>query len=122
MKILLITLLITTAASARQYIQCSDMNSWDRTVINLDGEESTLFMTTGLQDPDELRVLKELNFVAEDEFVTTYKTDGQIEEIVTIPNEFIGVATSYLEVEITLRNIQSNHEVTKSLGCFSSIY
>jgi len=122
MKALLITLLLTTAANARQYIQCADSYSWDRTVINLDGEDSTLFMTTGLHDPDELRILKDLEFVAQGESFVTYKTAGLIEETVVIPNEFVGIASNYFQVEIKQRNTQSNYEVTKSLGCFSSIH
>ncbi len=122
MKTLLIALLLSTAASARQYIQCADSNSWDRTVINLDGENSTLFMTTGVHDPDELRILKDLDFVGTDESFTTYKTAGVIEETVVIPNESIGVASSYFEVEITLKNTQNQAQRTRSVGCFSSIH
>lgn len=127
MKSLLVLMYLVAAQSAfaRQYIQCASHNSWDRSVINLDGEKSTLFLTNGVHLPpeDQLRVLKSLYYTSADESFTYYETrDGQILEKVQIPNEVIGQYSDYFEVVMTLTMVSSGYSQDQSLSCYSAIY
>lgn len=122
-SIFLITLLCSQLSFARQYIQCADHHSWDRAVINLDGERSTLFMTNGVHLPDEVRVLKKLNLVEQNEFSVTYATnEGSIIDRVYIPLLVLNRASQSFEVDMEHINTQNNYSQTRQMGCFSSIY
>jgi hypothetical protein len=123
MKLLFVLIALTAAtAHARQYIQCSDAQSWDRMVINLDGDDSTLFMTTGLQDPDALNILKPLKLVDVTSSHHFFKTEGDIQELIQITSSDLGVASQYFDIMITYTNVISGQTSTKQMGCFSSLY
>ena len=122
MKFLLALLITLSTAHARQYIQCADSQSWDRTVINLNGDESTLFMTTGVHDTDALNILKPLKLVEITGTHHYFGTDGVIQEFIELKNEDFGRASQYFEVNFTIKNMNSGESRTKTLGCFSSIY
>ena len=126
MKIALIALLVTLSAQARQYMQCAPFNSTstNRMVINLDGADSTLFMTSGLltdwdMEP-EIRVLKDLNFDSSDESFHTYSTEGEVVESVKIPSEVIGEYSNFFLVEVTHTSETQSRSV--EMSCFSSLY
>jgi hypothetical protein len=122
MKYLTIVLLITALnASARQYIQCAVSDSFDRAVINLDGENSTLFMTTGVHDPNEIRVLKKLRL---DEVTTTHhfyiSHDQNSTETLMIPNEIIGeYASSFV---VNFNHERNDYQFSRDMYCYSAIY
>lgn len=127
MKTILIFLLfvISVAAHSRQYIQCADNDSWDRVVINLNGDRSTLFMTNGVHLPDEDRVdvLKPLSLAQQDAYETTYKTSqGRILEYVKIPNAMLGVASNYFEISMGHLDQEGRLLHARVMGCFSSVY
>ena len=122
MKLLLAALLLSMSVHARQYIQCSDANSWDRMVVNLDAENSTLFMTTGVHDPDALNILKDLKLAASNESFHIYETQGEIIESIEIPNEFIDVYANYFLVQMTLTNSSTGSSRTRQMSCFSALY
>jgi hypothetical protein len=123
MKISLILLTLSTLAFGRQYIQCAHSNSWDRMVINLDGEASTLFLTTGVHDPNELRVLKDLYLQSEGDDFTVYETrDGAVKEEVEIENQYLNRALGYFPVTFTMTKVDTGYSQTFELGCFSSIH
>ncbi len=118
-------LLLSVSVSARQYIQCSEADSYSTNgfVINLNGDDSTYFATNGVHLPDEHRILKDLFFVGVNDEVHTYETkEGPIRELINIPTEFIGKATSYLPVELVLTRLSDNYTRSFELSCFSSVY
>ncbi len=120
---LLVTLLTVQIANARQYIQCADYDSWDRAVINLDGEKSTLFMTNGVHLPDEIRVLKKLNFEGQNDYAAIYATnEGPIIDRVFIPLLVLNRASQSFEVDMEHINTQNNYSQTRQMGCYSAIY
>lgn len=123
-KFLLIMMMaFSFSAFSRVYIQCADMDSWDRAVINLNGEESTLFMTNGVHMPDELRILKDLNLVSETELELIYETQqGNIKDVVYIPVKEMIQSPSYFSVVLEHINMNSGHSHDRKLSCFSSIY
>lgn len=124
MKILIVLLfvILNTSAFARQYIQCAHENSWDRMVINLDGDQSTLFMTSGVHLPDAVNVLKVLNFIDADQNNHYYETTGDVYEEIIISNDFINKALSNFEVIIKIIDTKSNYQREAKVSCFSSIY
>lgn len=126
MKLMIIFgLLLSSSAFARQYIQCADSNSFERAVINLNDNQSTLFMTNGVHLPDEQRVevLKDLNEVNTDENFTTFETNlGNVQDILKIPTAIIGEFSSYFQVELTHKRIDSGYERSRVMSCYSAIY
>ena len=116
---------VLNLAQARQYIQCADRDSWDRAVINLDGENSTLFMTNGVHLPpgDEIRELKRLLFVGKDKSYARFETrSGSVSDQVMIPLEALGVASNSFQVILGHKNLQNGYERERVLGCFSSVF
>lgn len=125
LSILLILLVISAPAMARQYIQCGVTNSWDGAVINLDGDNSTLFMTNGVHLPDEDRIdlLKDLYFDSKNETHTVYVTDqGKIKDVVKVPNNVIGKYSSSFEVIMGHVNTENGYSRERVMYCFSAIY
>ena len=123
MKILILLITLSTLAFGRQYIQCAHSNTWDRTVINLDGDQSTLFLTTGVHDPNELRILKDLYLQSKGDDFTVFETrDGLIKEEVEIENQYLDRALDYFPVTFSMTKVDSGYSQTFELGCFSSIH
>lgn len=124
---ILLALTFSGLSYGRQYIQCGslDANSWDRMVINLNGEESTLFMTNGVHLPpnEEIRVLKKLVYVETTETSTIYTaTDANVIETVTIPNEFINVYSNFFLVNINMERISDGYARNFDVSCYSALY
>jgi hypothetical protein len=91
-------------------------------VINLNGDESTLFMTTGVHDPDALNILKPLKLVDMTSTHHVFETEGEIKEQIALLNEDFGRASQYFSVLMTLINTNSGESKSREMGCFSSIY
>lgn len=124
-SIFLISLLLSSSVFARQYIQCGDRNSWDGAVINLDEDNSTLFMTNGVHLPDEDRVemLKDLFFDSKDQTHSTFITNqGKIKDYVKVPNNKLGKYSSSFEVIMGHLNTENNYSYERVMYCFSAIY
>lgn len=109
-------LLVALNAEARTYIQCAGTAD-DRTVINLDGENSTLFMTTGLADPDEIRVLKELIFLQESDAGVEYVTADETLHVL-VPKHAVDRIVNGFEVILTF--LDADQEYAQS--CFSNVF
>ena len=125
MKILalLSVMAFSLPAMARVYIQCADSNSWNRAVINLNGDESTLFMTNGVHLPNELRVLKDLSLVAESADELVYETnDGNIKDVVFIPVRDMQSSPNYFQVDLQHTRISSGYSQIRVMSCFSSTH
>ena len=63
MKVFIVSfLIITNVFGAHQYIQCSstNMDTTDMAVISLSETKNTLFLSSGVGNPEEIRVLKEI--------------------------------------------------------------
>lgn len=115
--ITLIALLIfSLPAFSRQYIQCGARDSFNGAVINLDGDNSSLFMTNGVHLPDSDRVdmIKELVFHSEDTQFQNHITTGDRAIMVSIPQSVIGKYSSSFSVFFS-------HNIGE-MFCFSAIY
>ena len=123
---ILIALLCTTAAHARQYIQCAEDYTFNRVVINLDGDNSTIFLTNGVHRPDEQRVIKDLKYITTKDSNVIYSTfEGSSKETILIPEQFINVASNYFQIEMQVEvilksNFQKYYDM--KLSCFSSLH
>jgi hypothetical protein len=121
----LCALTLSTASFAHQYIQCAslDVNSWDRAVINLDGPKSTLFMTTGVHDPNELRILKPISLLSVVGDKTIYQAKDQYSvETITLPTAIIGQYSSDFLVTIDFDAVSGNVQMSQEMSCYSAIY
>jgi hypothetical protein len=124
-SIVFLLFLVTSTAFARQYIQCSDLDSWDRAVVNLNGDASTLFMTNGVHLPDDeqINVLKALYFSENTTTHAVFVTDeGSVKDIIKVPLKAIGQYSSYVEVIFAHQNINSGYTYERVMYCFSAIY
>lgn len=114
---------LSLQAQARQYIQCAHAHSYDRMVINLDGDQSTLFLTTGVHDPNELRILKDLFLVeAGDDFHVYATNEGPVKEEIIIEKQYIDQALGYFTIDFKMTKLDDNYSQSFSLGCFSSLH
>lgn len=114
-------MLVSSSAFARQYIQCAASDSWDRAVINLNGDKSTLFMTNGVHQDDEIRVLKKLFFVGNNGQDALFETrDGDVKEVVHVPANVIGKYSNYFVVVMEMSSANQNAKF--ALSCYSAIY
>lgn len=122
--LLVLAIVLSSSAFARQYIQCGDRTSWDGAVINLDGDNSTLFMTNGVHLPDEDRVdmLKDLQFEIKDATHSTFVTDGTVKDYVKVPNDVIGKYSNSFEVIMGHLNTVTGYTRERIMYCFSAIY
>ncbi len=119
--------LTAQAAEARQYIQCAYADTFDRMVVNLDGERSTLFLTDGVHNPDEIRILKKLQEVQGTATHAVFQTlplnsADDVQETVTIAREFVGVANPDFDLELTMTQRSTGRSQTFEFNCFSALY
>lgn len=110
----------STTAFARQYIQCSIMDdqSTDVMVVNLQTPENgTLFLSSGMQNPEDERVLVNIAFDKIQNGKHIFKvTDEQGKGSVSIPSEVMGVSSNFFLLELNFS------EFSFGYSCFARIY
>lgn len=122
MKLILILLVafFTTAAFGRQYIQCSnkDPQYTDVMVVNLPSAKlGTLFLSSGMQNPDDERLLVNIEFEKISQGQRTYRvTSGGVDGSVSIPEMIIGKFSDSFFIHL----IFNGYEV--DFSCFSRLY
>lgn len=109
-------LLVALNAEARTYIQCSGQST-DRAVVNIDGEDSSLFMTSGIGDPDEVRVLKKMRLHNQTESSFEYITTDE-DILVTVPKHVVGTILNGFEVVLTFVEAEYDY----ALFCYSNVF
>lgn len=127
MRILLCLLALSLyiTVEARQYIQCSQIDSFESVVVNLNGEQSTLFLTQGVHLPDGVNVLKSIKKLEENDEFDIYHSidqDSAILERIFIPVEIIDTASNYFNIVIEFINLETDFSMDVEYSCFSSIY
>lgn len=118
--ILAFALTLSTSAFARQYIQCSSTDSYstDVAVVNLTTVKGgTLFISSGMQNPEDERTLVKIAFDKVEGANHVYRlVDAPVEGYVTVPTAALGKYSNYLTVNLQF----GSHFVQYS--CFSAIY
>jgi hypothetical protein len=103
---------------ARQYIQCStrDAYSTDVAVVNLTTEKGgTLFISSGMQNPEDERTLVNIEFDKKENGNHVYKLIG-VDGFVTVPSNAISKSSNYVEVNLSFNSYYVEYT------CFSRIY
>ena len=120
-KFLLCSLvLFSQVAMARQYFQCSstDIGATDVMVINLQTKDGgTLFLSSGMQNPEDERVLVNINLDKKDKGLFVYKIVSDFAQgELNIPEQTIGKSTDYVLVDLKINNFDMSY------SCFARIY
>jgi hypothetical protein len=117
---LIFGLMLSTSAFARQYIQCSTTgDSTDVMVVNLqdEGKQSTLFLSSGMQNPEDERLLVNIDFDKVDGLHTIFKVVGEVGSgSVAVPTEVLGKYSNFFIVELNFADYSYPY------SCFSAIY
>lgn len=115
----LFALSLSTSVFARQYIQCAVVGeSTDVAVVNLQTEDGgTLFLSSGMQNPEDERILVNIKFQMIDGTNHIYKVinengEGSIE----IPSSAIGKSRNDLMIDLVFSGLKFQY------SCFSRIY
>jgi hypothetical protein len=121
MKILffILTLLLSTSVFARQYIQCAVVGeSTDVAVVNLQTEDGgTLFLSSGMQNPEDERILVNIKFQMIDGTNHIYKVINENGEgSIAIPSSAIGKSLNDLMIDLIFSGLKFQY------SCFSRIY
>lgn len=122
MKTTLVALLLTFSSTvfARQYIQCStmDSNSTDVMVVNLQTEQGgTLFISSGMQNDESERLLVNIEFDKIEKKHHVYKVVGEAGEgFVKVPSEAIGKSSNFVMVDLSFNSYYF------TFSCFARIY
>lgn len=111
---------LSSAAFARQYFQCSvvDVNSTDVMVVNLQTVNGgTLFLSSGMQNPEDERILVNIEFDKVEGKNHIYKVVNKNGTgYVSIPSEVIGKPSNSLMIDLSFANF------TFEYSCFTRIY
>lgn len=116
---LALALSLSSSAFARQYIQCNILgDSTDVAVVNLaTATNGTLFLSSGMQNPEDERILLKISFDKVEKAHHVYKINSEYGEgYVAVPTNMIGKSTNSLKVVIAFAGGESDY------GCFSRIY
>ena len=125
MKHLVLSILsvISLNTYARQYIQCADYATSNRVVLNLNEKKNTLFITDGLEQPDSLRVVKDLYLINVDEGSHKFESEKkETIEIVKVPSDVIGKNSNDFEINLEIRSKKNLYLIDHDLSCYSAIY
>lgn len=118
--LLALALVLSNAAFARQYFQCSvtDINSTDVMVVNLQTEKGgTLFLSSGMQNPEDERILVNIEFEKVEGKKHIYKVVNENGEgFVSIPSEVIGKPSNFVMIELSFATFNFEY------SCFTRIY
>lgn len=117
--ILALALSLSTSAFARQYIQCSTRgDSTDVAVVNLSTPQGgTVFMSSGMQNPEDERILLDIEFdKIEGQFHNFKIVSDAGEGRVLVSSDAIGKKSDYLIVDVRFMGYSMEY------SCFSRIY
>lgn len=117
--IVLLALTLSTSAFARQYIQCSVLgDSTDVAVVNLQTEKGgTLFLSSGMQNPEDERILVNIELDMIEGKNHVYKVVNENGEgQVSVPSDVIGKSSNNLVIDLSFSGINFQY------SCFSRIY
>lgn len=115
----LLALSLSTSVFARQYIQCAVVGeSTDVAVVNLQTEDGgTLFLSSGMQNPEDERILVNIKFQMIEGTNHIYKVINENGEgSIAIPSSAIGKSRNDLMIDLVLSGL------TFQYSCFSRIY
>jgi hypothetical protein len=116
--VLALVLSLSTSAYARQYIQCSTIDTSDVMVLNLQTTKGgTLFLSSGMQNPEDERILVDIEFDKIQNNHHIFKVIGEAGAgAVAVPSNVIGKSSNSFMVDLMFANYNFSY------SCFSRIY
>ncbi len=117
--VLALALLANSSAWARQYIQCSILGeTTDVAVVNLETNKTgTLFLSSGMQNPEDERILLKIEFDKKENGLDVFKVlNANTEASVSVPSEVVGKSSDSLVIHLAYGNLQFDY------SCFARIY
>jgi hypothetical protein len=116
--LLSLALVFSFSVHARQYIQCSTFDTTDVMVVNLETPKGgTLFLSSGMQNPEDERILVKIQFDKVEGEQHIFKiVDEAGEGAVSVPASVIGKSSNSFLVDLAFANFNF------SFSCFSRIY
>jgi hypothetical protein len=129
-KLFVLFIFFSAPLMARQYIQCHERANNQRVVINLDGENSTFFITAGVHVPPTRDDIKRLFFVEDSKISRIYRTEqyegreglGKGAFQIEISFEYIDKTLQYFEIPSYLYLNDKDILYINNLACFSSVF
>lgn len=116
MTLITLMTLFSVSSFARQYIQCSEENGAFYSVVNLDGEKSTVYLTEDLGSDQPQSVLFPISAAGTtSDNVAIYKTPNS-EVVVFVSSKDLNKASNDLTVRYLIG------PTTYTASCFSSMY
>ena len=90
-------------------------------VINLSKQRNTMFVTTGMQNPNPNNVVRKLYFLEEDEQNHLYRSSDENNQmyLVKIPNNAIETFNNNFEVSV---KPYGENERALSFSCYNNIF
>ena len=116
---LVLVLSLSSTAFAGQYIQCSVLgDSTDVAVVNLQTEQGgTLFLSSGMQNPEDERILVSIELETIKGQKHFYKVVSEIGEgSVAVPSDVIGKSSNRVVIDLIFAGYNIQY------SCFSRIY
>jgi hypothetical protein len=117
--ILAAIILASNQVKARQYIQCAILSdSTDVAVVNLTTPTTgTLFLSSGMQNPEDERILVNLELDKKSENKHFFKiVNAGAEGFITLPSNVVGKSADSFVLELTYAQYNFDY------GCFSRLY
>jgi hypothetical protein len=116
--ILALTLSLSSTAFARQYFQCSTELGTDVMVLNLTTpEKGTLFLSSGMQNPENERTLVKVAFDRAENGHNIYSVIGEVGQgQVAVPAASLGKPSDYVVIDLSFANYFFSYT------CFTRIY
>jgi hypothetical protein len=116
--ILTLALALSSPIFARQYIQCSTLDTTDVMVINLPTpKKGTLFLSSGMQNSEDERIIVDIEFdkIQNDHHLfKVVRQNGQ--GSVAIPSSALGFSSDYVQVGLKFSSFYFDFH------CFSRLY
>jgi hypothetical protein len=116
--LLAVAMVFSSSVFARQYIQCNtlDTDSTDVAVVNLETKDGgTLFLSSGMQNPEDERTLVHIKFDKIEKAKHVFKiveNDG----FVAVPSSIIGKSSNSVMVDVNFNGY------FVEFSCFARIY
>jgi hypothetical protein len=117
--VLALALMANSSVWARQYIQCSILSeTTDVAVVNLETNKTgTLFLSSGMQNPEDERILLKIEFDKKENGLDVFKVlDANTKASVSVPSEVVGKSSDSLVIHLAYGNLQFDY------SCFARIY
>ena len=122
---LVITIFLSLETFGRTYIQCRSLTTNDDLmVVNLNNNQSTLFLTNGVHRPDEFRMVKNIFLTKQGETHSIYTSEviNKTKEILEIPHNAIENYNNNFQITLNIEKVDGSISRVMEFSCFNNIF